>query len=167
MQFRLFLKSVLIILALTMLSSCKEEKTAKSYDKVVVSFKKEGTLMLKKAETDTIIKTLDIEIADDEYTTQTGLMYRTTLETNQGMLFIFPNVQMRSFYMKNTKIPLDIIYIDEDLTIVSFQKNAKPLDETSLPSEAPAKYVLEINGGLSDEWQLAIGDKISFTPINE
>ena len=167
MQFRLFLKSVLIILALTMLSSCKEEKTAKSEDKVVVSFKKEGTLMLKKAETDSIIKTLDIEIADDEYTTQTGLMYRTTLETNQGMLFIFPNVQMRSFYMKNTKIPLDIIYIDEDLTIVSFQKNAKPLDETSLPSEAPAKYVLEINGGFSDEWQLAIGDKISFTPINE
>jgi uncharacterized membrane protein (UPF0127 family) len=82
------------------------------------------------------------------------------------MLFIFPDVSYRSFYMKNTKIPLDIIYIDEQKTIVSFQKNAKPFDETSLPSEAPAKYVLEIKGGLSDEWQLEVGDQIEFEKTN-
>lgn len=162
MLFRVFLKSVLIVFGLVLLSSCKEEKTSTPKDKVVVSFKKEGTLILKKAENDSIIQTLDIEIADDDYSTETGLMYRTKLETNQGMLFIFPDVQMRSFYMKNTKIPLDIIYIDKDKTIVSFQKNAKPMDETSLPSEAPAKYVLELNGGLSDEWQLEVGDKVSY-----
>ena len=162
MLFRVFLKSVLIVFGLVLLSSCKEEKTSTPKDKVVVSFKKEGTLILKKAENDSIIQTLDIEIADDDYSTETGLMYRTKLETNQGMLFIFPDLQMRSFYMKNTKIPLDIIYIDEDKTIVSFQKNAKPMDETSLPSEAPAKYVLELNGGLSDEWQLEVGDKVSY-----
>ena len=162
MLFRVFLKSVLIVFGLVLLSSCKEEKTSTPKDKVVVSFKKEGSLILKKAENDSIIQTLDIEIADDDYSTETGLMYRTKLETNQGMLFIFPDVQMRSFYMKNTKIPLDIIYIDKDKTIVSFQKNAKPMDETSLPSEAPAKYVLEINGGLSDEWQLEVGDKVSY-----
>jgi len=167
MRYQLFLKSIIIIVGLLILSSCKEEKTTKTEDKVVVNFKKEGVLSLKKAETDSIIKTIDIEIAEDEYETQTGLMYRTNLETNHGMLFIFPDVQMRSFYMKNTKIPLDIIYIDENKTIVSFQKNAKPMDETSLPSDAPAKYVLEINGGLSDEWKLAVGDKISFTSTNE
>ena len=162
MPFRVFLKSVLVVFGLVLLSSCKEEKTSNPKDKVVLSFKKEGTLILKKAESDSIIKTLAIEIADNNYETQTGLMYRTKLETNHGMLFIFPDVQMRSFYMKNTKIPLDIIYIDEDKTIVSFQKNAKPLDETSLPSEAPSKYVLEINGGLADAWQLEVGDRISF-----
>ena len=162
MLFRVFLKSVLIVFGLVLLSSCKEEKTSTPKDKVVVSFKKEGSLILKKAENDSIIQTLDIEIADDDYSTETGLMYRTKLETNQGMLFIFPDVQMRSFYMKNTKIPLDIIYIDKDKTIVSFQKNAKPMDETSLPSEAPAKYVLELNGGLTDEWQLEVGDKVSY-----
>lgn len=167
MRTQLLLKSVIILFGLLFFSSCKEEKKTTPKDKVVVSFKKEGTLMLKKAETDSIIKTIAIEIADDEYSTQTGLMYRTKLETNHGMLFIFPNVQMRSFYMKNTKIPLDIIYIDEAKTIVSFQKNAKPMDETSLPSDAPAKYVLEINGGLSDVWGLEVGDKISFNPINE
>ena len=163
MQLRALSKYSLLFLALTFILNCKDDKPTKTDDKVVVSFKKEGVLKIKKADSDSIIKTLDIEIADNEYETQTGLMYRTQLETNHGMLFIFPDVQMRSFYMKNTKIPLDIIYIDEDKTIVSVQKNAKPFDETSLPSDAPAKYVLEINGGLFDEWQLAVGDWIAFS----
>ena len=155
-----------VALTLLIASSCKDDKNTVIKEKVEVSFKKEGVLKLKKADTDSIIRTLDIEIADNEYETQTGLMYRTTLGVNQGMLFIFPDVSYRSFYMKNTKIPLDIIYIAEDKTIVSFQKNAKPLDESSLPSDAPAKYVLEINGGLSDEWQLEVGDRIDFEILN-
>ncbi|WP_299519183.1 DUF192 domain-containing protein [Winogradskyella sp.] len=162
MRLRTFCKYTFLVVGLSLSVSCKEEEKSKTEDKVVVSFKKEGVLQLKKTNSDSIIKTLDIEIADNEYETQTGLMYRTELATNQGMLFIFPNVQMRSFYMKNTKIPLDIIYIDEDKKIVSFQKNAKPLDESSLPSEFPAKYVLEINAGLSDEWQLEVGDSIEY-----
>ena len=164
MRFCLYLRCLLIAFGLIILSSCKEEKTTTSKDKVSISFKKEGTLKLIKL--DSVIKILDIEIADNDYETQTGLMYRTKLETNHGMLFIFPDVDFRSFYMKNTKIPLDIIYIDENKTIVSIQKNAKPFDETSLPSEAPAKYVLEINGGLSDIWQIDVGDSVSFTSTN-
>ena len=151
-----------VALTLLIASSCKDDKNTVIKEKVEVSFKKEGILQLKETDSDSIIQTLDIEIADNEYETQTGLMYRTTLGVNQGMLFIFPDVSYRSFYMKNTKIPLDIIYIAEDKTIVSFQKNAKPLDESSLPSDAPAKYVLEINGGLSEEWQLELGDRIDF-----
>jgi len=154
-----------VAFTLLIASSCKDDKNTVIKEKVEVSFKKEGVLQLKKADSDSIIRTVDIEIADNEYETQTGLMYRTTLGVNQGMLFIFPDVSYRSFYMTNTKIPLDIIYIAEDKTIVSFQKNAKPLDESSLPSEAPAKYVLEINGGLSDEWQLEVGDQMEFQTI--
>ncbi|EDP72020.1 hypothetical protein FBALC1_13002 [Flavobacteriales bacterium ALC-1] len=167
MLLKTLLKYSLVLLVILSVFNCKEEKATQTEDKVVVKFKKEGVLSIKKADSDTIIKTLDIEIADNEYETQTGLMYRDKLETSHGMLFIFPNIDFRSFYMKNTKIPLDIIYIAEDKSIVSVQKNAKPFDETSLPSEAPAKYVLEINGGLFDEWQLNVGDKISFTSINE
>ena len=85
------------------------------------------------------------------------------METKQGMLFIFPKAGQRSFYMKNTEFPLDIIYIGEDQKIVSFQKNAQPYDESSLPSEGAAKYVLEINGGLSDNLGLQVGDSITFT----
>ncbi|MCA0133827.1 DUF192 domain-containing protein [Winogradskyella alexanderae] len=166
MLLRLSLKPIFCLVLLFLVSGCKDEKENVVEEKVKVSFKKEGALQLIKADSDSIIKTIAIEIADSEYETQTGLMYRTELGMNQGMLFIFPDVSYRSFYMKNTKIPLDIIYIDEAKTIVSFQKNAKPLDETSLPSEAPAKYVLEVNGGLSDEWQLKVGDRIDFERLD-
>jgi len=143
--------------------SCKEENRSFDIKPTKVSFKKEGELILKKSNKDSIIAKLNIEIADDEYQTQTGLMYRDGMEDNQAMLFIFPNQDYRSFYMKNTKFALDIIYISEDKKIVSIQKNAQPMKETSLPSEAPAKYVLEINAGLSEEWGLEPGDLIDFS----
>ncbi len=146
-------------LACLQFQSCKEEE--KTIKPLVIEFKKEAELILKTAN-DSIIKKLDIEIADDEYKTQTGLMYRDEMEQSQGMLFVFPDEDFRAFYMKNTNIPLDIIYIDGDKNIVSFQKNARPNNEESLPSNVPAKYVLEINAGLADTWQLEVGDKIEY-----
>jgi uncharacterized membrane protein (UPF0127 family) len=145
-----------------LLSSCKEDRKTSEVNQIEVTFTKEGELQLKKAITDSLITSLDIEIADDEYTTQTGLMYRSSMANNQGMLFVFPDTDFRSFYMKNTEIPLDIIFIAEDRTIVSIQKNAQPMSELPLPSNAPAKYVLEVNAGLSDEWGLNQGDNIQF-----
>ncbi|MFC4720766.1 DUF192 domain-containing protein [Geojedonia litorea] len=152
------------VLGLTTLS-CKEEKSKSKITPVTIEFKKEGELMLLKAETDSVIATLDIEIADNDYETQTGLMYRQHMNTSHAMLFIFPDSDYRSFYMRNTEIPLDIIYIDKDKIIVSISKNAKPLDETALPSTAPAQYVLEVNAGLTDTWELQPGDKIQFTKL--
>ena len=150
---------ILFFTVLTLsVSSCKEDK--KVVKQTQVSFKKEGELTIFKADSTTV--NLDIEIANSEYETQTGLMYRDAMETNQGMLFIFPDETQRYFYMKNTKIALDIIYISGNKTIVSFQKNAKPFNESSLPSTFPAKYVLEVNAGLSDAWSLRIGDRIQF-----
>ncbi|WP_370391949.1 DUF192 domain-containing protein [uncultured Winogradskyella sp.] len=161
---RIILNGLLLGSMTLFLCQCKENKgTPSNTSQVSIPFKKEGTLKVLKSQNDSIIAQLDIEIADNEYETQTGLMYRTELKENHGMLFIFPDVSFRSFYMKNTKIPLDIIYIDENMNVVSIQKNAQPFDETSLPSEAPAKYVLEVNAGLSDLWQLQKGDKITFT----
>ncbi|GGI58207.1 DUF192 domain-containing protein [Winogradskyella haliclonae] len=157
-KFRLLFCIYIVAFSFTACNNSKKNISKSSE----ITFTKEGTLQLKKASNDSVIKTLDIEIADDEYQTQTGLMYRNSMKESQGMLFIFPNEISRSFYMKNTRIPLDIIYISADSTIVSFQKNAKPFDETSLPSNAPAKYVLEINAGLSDAWNIEIGDKIKF-----
>jgi uncharacterized membrane protein (UPF0127 family) len=139
--------------------SCKEEKKNLQ---VEVSFKNEGELTIYKASTDSIIKKVDIEIADSEYEIQTGLMYRSSMKNNQGMLFIFPDVKPRAFYMKNTQFPLDLIFIDDKKTIVSFQENAKPFDESSLPSNFPAKYVLELNEGLVSKWGINVGDRISY-----
>jgi len=118
--------------------------------------------MVKQQETDSVLTTLDIEIAETDYETQTGLMYRNSMEDQQGMLFIFNDVAVHSFYMKNTAIPLDIIFIDDDLKIASFQKNAQPFNEDGLSSGVPVQYVLEVNAGSVDEWALNIGDTIVF-----
>lgn len=144
--------------------NCKDQSSSeeKSLTKEI-TFTKEGELQLMKAGTDSIIASLDIEIADDDYQTETGLMYRNSLGKDQGMLFVFKDVQRRSFYMKNTKIPLDIIYLNGDKEVVNIQKNAKPFDETSLPSEAASQYVLEVNAGLTDVWNLKNGDRIRFS----
>jgi uncharacterized membrane protein (UPF0127 family) len=164
MNNKLLIKSI-IVLALSSLllivTSCNKEQ--KEVKPIVFEFKKEGELRLFKSTSDSLIATFDIEIADDEYETQTGLMHRKSMANNRAMLFIFPDMRMRAFYMKNTYISLDIIYLDKDNVIVSIQENAKPLDETALPSGVPAQYVLEINGGLSQQWSIAVGDKMAFT----
>ncbi|NND88814.1 MAG: DUF192 domain-containing protein [Flavobacteriaceae bacterium] len=147
-------------------SSCKNEKKEPILNLTQeVLFEKEGTAVLKKAETDSIVATLDIEIADDDYQHQTGLMYRTGMVNDQAMLFIFESEEPRSFYMKNTEFPLDIIYLNKEKQIINIRKNAQPLDETSLPSDAPAMYVLEINAGLSDVWGLAAGDLLEWKKL--
>ncbi len=159
------MKKTLIILVLIitgfLFQNCKETTNQKSLTKTV-NFTKEGELRLKKSTSDSLIKTLDLEFAESDYETQTGLMYRQSMEDQQAMLFIFKDEQPRSFYMKNTEFALDIIYINSDKKIVSIQKNAKPYDKSSLSSNAPAMYVLEINGGLSDFWGLEIGDLIEW-----
>lgn len=142
-------------------SSCKKEVKKTAVKPQEVAFTKEGELQLFKNDS-TLITSLNIEIADNDYETETGLMYRTSMKDTQGMLFIFKEEQQRYFYMKNTQIALDIIYINAEKQIVSFAKNAAPMDETSLPSNAPAKYVLEINAGLADKWGLEAGNYISF-----
>tara|TARA_R110002111_G_scaffold190753_1_gene257024 strand:+ start:4465 stop:4947 length:483 start_codon:yes stop_codon:yes gene_type:complete len=157
MRFKQFY--IVLILALGIVfASCKDEK--KVIKQTEVSFKKEGELTIFKSDSTQI--NLDIEIADTDFDIQTGLMYRNAMEKNQGMLFVFDDAQPRSFYMKNTQISLDLIFINENKTIVSFQKNAKPFDESSLPSNTPAKYVLEVNAGLVNEWIVSVGDSINF-----
>jgi uncharacterized membrane protein (UPF0127 family) len=154
----------LVLLAILILTvSCEiNSKQNQSSTPIKVEFTKEGELYFFKRKSDSLIAKFDIEIAKTDYETQRGLMDRYTMKSNQGMLFIFTNTQPRSFYMKNTYIPLDIIYLDSDGKIVSFLENAKPLDETSIPSQVPAKYVFEINGGMVQSLNLEIGDKIEF-----
>jgi uncharacterized membrane protein (UPF0127 family) len=152
--------SAAIMAAIIVLGSCKEKKQKILTQEVI--FKKEGELSLQKSANDSTIATLNIEIADDEYQTQTGLMYRKSMKDDQAMLFIFEDEIPRAFYMKNTQFALDIIFIDSDRKVVSIQKNAQSLDFTSLPSEGPAQYVLEVNAGLSDKWTLENGDRIEW-----
>jgi uncharacterized membrane protein (UPF0127 family) len=153
--------SIFLILALLTLSGCKEEKK-KAVKTEAITFTKEGELTIYKEQSDSVIVKYDIEIAESDYETQTGLMYRESMELDQGMFFIFPDVLYHSFYMKNTKIPLDLIFIDEELKIASYKENAQPMDETGLSSEVPVQYVLELNAGQRKQYSLEIGDRIAF-----
>ena len=101
-----------------------------------------------------------VEVADSSREREQGLMCRTGLKDDYGMLFEFQNVAERAFWMQNTVSALDIIYIGQDGRIVSIQKNAKPLDTTPLPSYGLAMGVLEIRAGLSDQLGLKPGDVV-------
>ena len=159
-----YLKSIGLLVFIFAVASCKTE--SKSAIKTeTISFTKEGELKVLSTETDSIKANFDIEIAETEYETQTGLMYRKSMKADRGMLFVQPTEALQYFYMKNTEIPLDIIYINSGMKIVSFQKNAQPFNENTLPSNVPAKYVLEINAGLSDQLGLQVGDSISFSRL--
>ncbi|HLS31732.1 MAG TPA: DUF192 domain-containing protein [Flavobacteriaceae bacterium] len=158
------MKKILVFLLLVgVLASCKEEGSKhQSIETEAIKFTKNGELTFFDKDGEPL-KTIDIETAISEYEQQTGLMYRHDMEENQGMLFIYDDERPRPyFYMKNTYIGLDLIYISADKKIVDINRDAKPLDETTLHSEAPAKYVLEISAGMADKWDLEIGDKLSF-----
>jgi hypothetical protein len=91
-----------------------------------------------------------------------GLMGRKTLEAGRGMLFVFSLIEKQSFWMKNTLIPLDLVFLDSDYLVVDIKKNFLPCRSDFCEiyfSAAPAKYVLEINAGLVDEKGISIGQK--------
>jgi uncharacterized protein len=89
-----------------------------------------------------------------------GLMYRTALEEGSGMLFVFDRTQRLSFWMKNTLIPLDLLFIGPDGTIRHIHRNAVPLDESGIPSRHPARAVLELAGGQCARRGIKEGDKV-------
>ena len=106
-----------------------------------------------------------VELANTDNTRALGLMYREQMAADEGMLFIFPDTQRRAFWMKNTLIPLDILYFDQNRKLVSISENTPPCKNTTTrcpnyPSAKPAKYVLEINAGLSQKHGFKVGDEL-------
>lgn len=128
--------------------------------KVGPQFIKEGELQFLAAEKDSVIQAIDIEIADTPDTRTQGLMWRRTMEEKQGMLFIMEENEPQSFWMLNTYLSLDIIYVNEDQEIVSIQANTTPQSTQSVPSGAPAKYVVEVVAGFCERFGLQVGDRI-------
>lgn len=102
-----------------------------------------------------------VELADTADKRALGLMYRYSLPDDHGMLFIFPGETTRSFWMKNTRIALDILYFDSNLALVSVAENTPPCRSAQCPvypSKGPAKYVLELNAGKAAELGVKSGD---------
>lgn len=101
-----------------------------------------------------------VEMAVTEFEQAKGLMFRKSLPKGHGMLFIHKDEDIRHYWMKNTYIPLDMIFIDSTFTVVDIFKNAIPLDETTISSKAKARYVLEVTSGEADHCKIKIGTKV-------
>lgn len=105
-----------------------------------------------------------IEIAADDASRAHGLMDRTKMDADHGMLFVFEDDAPRAFWMKNTKIPLDMLFFDADAKLVSVQHNVPPCVAdpcAGYSSGAPARYVLELNAGQANELGLTPGDAMA------
>jgi len=105
-----------------------------------------------------------VEIADTQQKQTLGLMYRDEIAQDHGMLFVFSNEAPRSFWMKNTRIPLDILYFDKDLKIVGAALDTQPCRISrcpAYPSTAPAMYVLELNAGTASALGIGLGDRMT------
>ena len=101
-----------------------------------------------------------VEIADDPVERARGLMYREEMARDHGMLFDFAREGEQAFWMKNTPLPLDIIFIRADGTVVSIAADTTPYSTESIPSEGPARFVLEVNAGVAADIGLAPGDRL-------
>ena len=108
---------------------------------------------------------VEVEVVATPQARARGLMFRETLPEGTGMLFIFPETRPLSFWMRNTPISLDIIFIDPGGTIVKIHSDTVPYSEASLPSDAPARFVLEVPGGYCARIGLRAGDHIELGPL--
>lgn len=128
--------------------------SCRSHPRVVISTKSGGQLALQ------------VEVADTPAKRSLGLQYRNELGEDQGMLFLFPSEGAQSFWMKNTPLPLDMIFIGSNLKIVGIIHQAVPFSTTLLTVPAPSRFVLEIKGGLSRRKGIEVENPVRFEDIS-
>ncbi len=159
--------AIIILFAFAALTGCQKEPdniridTTNQKDANLTKFKKQGEVFFQDS-LKTLVKKIDVEIAENDDARHLGLMYREGMQEDQGMFFIFPSEEPQSFYMKNTVLPLDIIFVDKSLHIVKIHKNTEPFSEKSLPSIKPAAYVVEVNAGFTDKFKIKEGGRIDW-----
>ena len=124
-----------------------------------VKYRNDGQVVFISPEGDTS-STLYVEVVRDYHEHARGLMYRHNMPDSVGMLFIYQNSDYRSFWMKNTHISLDLIFISRQFKILQIHEYAIPYSEESIVSTHKAKYVVEANAGYSDEHMLQVGGKV-------
>lgn len=130
------------------------------------TFTKEGELTFTDS-TGTLRAKINLEIADNDYERQLGLMNRKEMKEDEGMLFIFPVQDYLSFWMRNTLISLDMIFVNDQKKIVTIHKNTRILSDQSYASSQPATYVVEVLAGFVDRYNIQVGDKIDWIGTNK
>ena len=148
MNVKHLLFSISIVLPLLMVG-CKESTPNQPVkrERLEPQFREDGKLWIMREQGKDTIREIRIEVVEKIKDISYGMMFRKSMADDTGMLFLMKQERPQSFYMKNTYVSLDIIYISADKQIVSIAEKTEPLSEKSLPSGAPALYVLEVPGG--------------------
>lgn len=126
-----------------------------------IQFRIDGKLSFHTADDDSI-SSVSIEIAETPQSREKGLMFRYSVPDTMGMLFIYHEEQYQGYWMKNTHVPLDILYANKNFEIINIYENTKPESEEILPSGDKAKYVIEVAGGFVKRQGIKHGDKFSY-----
>ena len=162
------IRNSLIVLALcaTFLIGCKEKPDAPSNldesgldpaSRPPVRAGVLGPLPVVKMEIKNELFTL--EVADEDQEQQQGLMYRKSMPKRHGMIFVWPNAEPRGFWMKDTEVALDLLFMDGSAKVVAI-RSGRPLDRSRIACDAPCRYVIELNHGTAHEIGLKLGDTI-------
>lgn len=158
--FQLPVKNILIILFFFLIAACgnkesKDKKMERSGRQL--DFAGEVSFLNKQGEA---ISTIKVAVADEPNERNQGLMDVTNLAFDEGMLFVFEEEDELSFYMANTPLPLDIMFVDSDSTIIRIHHSTTPFSDKQLTSDGPAQFVVETNGGYSIANDIHEGMKI-------
>lgn len=154
--------AVIVALVVLKWGSTPEEIASSNNEALDIAFNKQGELTFIDGVIGDSLAVIDIEVADNDQRRARGLMYRKSLPENAGMLFTHDAEQIQSFWMKNTHIALDMIFVNADKKIVTIHANTKPMQEWSYASTEPALYVVEVNAGFCAKNNIKNGDRIEF-----
>ena len=127
-------------------------------DEETIPFRKDGELTFLRSGGEEL--TIDIEIAESDSARERGLMQRTSLPDMSGMLFIFRSEEIQSFWMANTPLALDLIFVNADSQIVDIDKYTTPFSSESIVSDEPARYVIEVQAGFADTHGITAGEGV-------
>ncbi len=141
----------IIAATLLILAGCSSDDNNQVIDTPEIEFRADGLLEVLRPD-GSVLTTIVIEIAEGDSARARGLMQRTSLPARGGMLFLDDEEKIQTFWMRNTPLPLDLIFVDSDSNIVSITKRARPFTEQTISSADSALYVLEVNGGFSDRY---------------
>lgn len=144
------LLSLLALCLLLGLAACSDDRDALPVLRTEIPFDREGTLDFLRPD-GSVIATIDIEIAETDSAQARGLMDRRSLPPRSGMLFVNETAEPRSFWMKSTPMPLDILFIGADSQVVNIAHRTRPYSEAFIESDGPAQFVLELRAGVADQ----------------
>ena len=149
-----------LALSVTLLAACGHEQH-EAANGIPIPFRKDGTLAFQRHGEPNV--TIDIEIAESDSARQRGLMQRESLPEKSGMLFVFNREETQSFWMANTPLSLDLIFVSADSEIVDIHKYARPFSPDAITSSGPAKYVIEVPAGFADTYGLTESDRVRWS----